>query len=139
MTRIVTIVENRGRYGRCDDCGAALKNEYHCDDGHCYGSECVKRHLHPTEWEWLTLKASQDLRSLERIDHIVSLAQRLSQPLRLDWFSDGSIAIREIGAGREGNAVFHRLVDLGWRKERFPEAVCVMPGQRAFWLIPPRS
>lgn len=128
MAKVVTIIDNgSGKRGQpCDDCGTALRYEYHTDDGGIYGSECVHRHIH--DQDWLNYKAVRDARILAAIERQYTEATKYTK-LQCIIYSDSSATIRGISRyGEDGTKiVIDRLVAEGWtltrlRRGHFPRS-----------------
>jgi len=114
-TKIITIIDNgSGKRGQsCDDCGIALRYEYHTEDGGIYGSECVHRHIH--DQDWLTYKAARDAKVLAAIERQYTEAIKHTR-LQCTIYSDDSAEIRGISRYSEDGTivVIDRLVSEGW-------------------------
>jgi len=138
MARIIAIIDNGpGKRGCCcDDCGIALRYEYHTDDGGRYGSECVHRHIHAEGW--MTYKAAKDAKILASIERQYKAAKN-HKSLTCAIYPDNSAIIRGISRyGEDGTrAVIDRLVGEGWELRQV--APGYFPGARNYHLIASRE
>jgi hypothetical protein len=119
MSKVITILDNgSGKRGQsCDDCGTALRYEYHTDDGGIYGSECVHRHIH--DQDWLSYKAARDAKLMAAIKRQYAEAIKHTR-LQCTIYSDDSATIRGISRyGENGTkVVIDRLIAEGWKLKR---------------------
>jgi len=143
--KLIAIVDNGiGKRGRtCDDCGIALRYEYHTSDGGRYGCECIHRHIHSPDW--MTFKAKRDAEKFAKlqqdIDRQLQMALKSQKPLRYELFhQDGSGYLNISHYGEHGAAeVVAKLLELGWTKEiyRTPEGYTLSNNRSRTYLIKP--
>jgi pullulanase/glycogen debranching enzyme len=121
IMKLIAIIDNgSSKRGTCDDCGAALRYEYHTSDGGRYGSECVHRHIHALDW--VTFNAARDAREFNRrlagFRRMYPIARKNSQ-ITYHEYRDGSIGA--VNIARYGEAGQEMLVTTllaeGWAKE----------------------
>lgn len=121
--KLIAILDNGSgkRGGTCDDCGTALRYEYHTDDGGRYGSECIHRHIHPPDW--LTFKATRDAKEFNRrlagFQRMYPIAKAAGK-IEYTEFRDGSIWLPFARYGESGQEmVVEQLLADGWQREVF--------------------
>ena len=137
-TRVIAIIDNgAGKRGECcDDCGIALRYEYHTDDGGRYGSECVHRHIHAEDW--MTYKAAKDAKILASIERQYNIAKNYGI-LTCTIYSDNSATIRGISRyGEDGTkTVIDRLLIDGWELQKIGRGD--LPRAYVYHLVAPKE
>ena len=142
---LIAIIDNGSgkRGGTCDDCGIALRYEYHTSDGGRYGCECIHRHIHNPDW--MTFKAERDAKLFAKrqrdIERQLKVALEQQKPLRYTVFHQDGSGYLNIGRyGEQGAAeVIAKLLDLGWTKEiyRTKEGWTISNNRSRNYLINP--